>query len=257
MKFYTYGKENNPVIVMLPGSFCPSKALDYLYNDLKEDYCILTGDYNGHYGNSVFTTRQKEAGEIAAYLGEKNINSVRMIYGQSMGSEVGIELMHQLVQTGIHVDKAFFDGAPCIKLSKPYKAFMYFKFKTMIGMMKDKTIEEVMSWKFLKKFTNGDTESLRSLIAGCVEVAPYLTDQSIKAENECCYTFDYPAFSENEQQKMHFFYAKEEKAYKTCYKLLKTAYPNAKFKVVSGYGHMTYSVRNTEEYLQMLRKVCN
>ena len=75
LKFYTYGKINNPVIVMLPGSFCPSKALDYLYNDLKDDYCIITGDYNGHYENSVFTTRQKEAGEIAAYLGEKKAQS--------------------------------------------------------------------------------------------------------------------------------------------------------------------------------------
>lgn len=56
--------------------------------------------------------------------------------------------------------------------------------------------------------------------------------------------------------KMFFFYAKEEKAYKICYKGLVQAYPNAVFKVVSGYGHMTYSVRHTNEYVQLLRDAC-
>ncbi len=51
-----------------------------------------------------------------------------MIYGQSMGSEIGIELMKQLSLQGIIVEKAVFDGAPCITLSKAYKTFMFFKF---------------------------------------------------------------------------------------------------------------------------------
>ena len=59
----------------------------------------------------------------------------------------------------------------------------------------------------------------------------------------------------HDQKKMFFFYAKEEKAYKICYKGLVQAYPSAKYKVVNGYGHMTYSIRHTDEYVQMLRDV--
>ena len=256
MKFYTYGDKGNPLIVMLPGSFCPAKILQYLYSKLQADFYICVAEYNGHYAGSTFTSRQGEAGEIVQYLLKEKITDVKMIYGQSMGAEIGIELIYQLLQKGIHVGSAFFDGAPCIRLSKPYKIFMNLKFRKLIHMMKNKSADDVLQWKLLNAFTNGDTESLRPLIESLIDVAPYLTDESIKAEAECCYTFDFPSFCDEDQKKLLFFYAKEEKAYKICYKGLKHAYPNAEFRVVSGYGHMTYSVRHTEEYVQMLRDTC-
>ena len=179
---------------MLPGSFCPAKLLQYLYSKLQSDFHVCVPEYNEHYAGSTFTSRQGEAREIVQYLLKENLTEIKMIYGQSMGAEIGIELMHQLIQKGIHVEKAFFDGAPCIRLSKPYKAFMNLKFRKLIHMMKNKSADDVLQWKFLNAFTNGDTESLRRLIEVLIDVAPYLTDESIKAETECCYTFDFPSF---------------------------------------------------------------
>lgn len=256
MKFYEYGEKNEQVIVMVPGSFCPAAALEYLYKDLAEEFHVITLDYNGHYeGGGTFTTRQKEAGEIRKYLKKKGIASVCMVYGQSMGSEVGMELASQLIKSDVKVGCCFFDGAPMITLAKPYKVFMYFKFRTMIRMMKDKTIDEVIQWKFLNKFTNGDTESLRPLIESLIQIAPVITDKSIRNETECCYTFDYPEMTEAMQRNIYFMYAKNEKACKTCYKLVKKAYPRARFKVLDGYGHMTYSVKCQPEYIRMLKKI--
>ena len=61
MKFYEYGDQSNPLIIMLTGSFCPAKALDYLYKPLSDDYYIILPEYNGHYkGSKPFTTRQNE-----------------------------------------------------------------------------------------------------------------------------------------------------------------------------------------------------
>lgn len=54
---------------------------------------------------------------------------------------------------------------------------------------------------------------------------------------------------------MYFFYAKEEKAYKTCINGVKRAYPNANYEIVEGYGHLTYSVKNKEEYIKRIRKI--
>ena len=56
MKFQTVGEAGNLVIVMLPGSFCPSASLAYLYEKLQGDYCILLPEYKGHYAGSAFTT---------------------------------------------------------------------------------------------------------------------------------------------------------------------------------------------------------
>ena len=255
MIIHEYGNISKPLIIMLAGSFCPAKALDYLYKPLSKEYHIILPDYNGHYqGSKPFTTRQNEANEIVKYIKSKNLTTVSLIYGQSMGAEIGIELMRQLVQSKINVKHALFDGAPCIRLSAPYKAFMYFKFKTMINMMRNKTADEAINRKFLNKLTNGDTESMRPVIESLVTIAPYVTKQTIRNENECCYTFDFPRFSNKIQTRIHFLYGSGEKAYKTCSALVKKAYPCAKMTVFKDYGHMTFSVKHTEKYIALIKK---
>ena len=45
---------------------------------------------------------------------------VCLLYGQSIGAEVGIELYRQLLDNGVTVDHCLFDGAPCISLREPF-----------------------------------------------------------------------------------------------------------------------------------------
>ena len=256
MKFQTVGEIGNPVIIMLPGSFCPSTGLKYLYERLEDTYRIILPEYNGHYENSTFTTRQNEAAEVTEYLRKNHIDHIRMIYGQSMGAEVGIELFRQLRDNSIAVDHCFLDGAPCIKLPWLLKKVMYRKFKMMLNMLREKDIDQILNSKFLKKFANGDTESARPMIETFSITAKLLTKESIKNEMECCYTFDFPAFDEATQAKMTFFFGKAEKAYKTCYAGVKKAYPAAEYNLVDGYGHLTYSMKNTDTYVELLKSVC-
>lgn len=174
-----------------------------------------------------------------------------------MGSAVGMELYRQLSTEGIKVDYLFFDGAPMIRLSTLYKAFMRLKFGTMIKMFRDKTIDEGMSMKFLKQFAGDKIESLRPMIESLVEVASYLTKNSLRNEVECCYTFDYPEVDEEMQKRTYFFYGEDEKAYKTCYKLVKKAYPQANYRVEKGHGHMSYSCECMDRCVAWLREVMN
>ena len=256
MKFNTFGKNNAPVIIMLAGSFCPGTSMENIYNELMKDHYIIVPDYNGHYeGSKDFTTRQNEAAELAGYIQKQGISSVRLVYGQSMGAEIGIELVSQLAEAGVRVENAVFDGAPCIKLSKAYKMLMLAKFRSMLKVFKGKSIDEAMNIGIVKRFSNGNANSLKEMIVPILGIAQFITDQSIKNEVECCYTFDFPELSENMQKRMHFFYAAEEKAYKTCYKYVKKAYPCANYRVEKGYGHLTYSQINRSEYIQWLRSI--
>lgn len=258
MRFDYYGDKNNPCIVMLSGSFCPGECMEYIYSKLYRNFYIIVPTYNGHYeGSGDFTTRQKEAEEIVQCLLDNHISNVKMIYGQSMGAEIGMELISQLGRSGIRFDSAFFDGGPFITLSKAYKAFMYFKFRTMINIIRKKSVDELLEWKFLNQFTNGDTASLRNLIESLASISPYLSNKSVKNECECCYTFDFPIMDKKTQNKLYFFYAKEEKAFKMCFRFVRKAYPDAHFKVVKGYGHLTYSVRNTDKYVDCLKRICS
>jgi hypothetical protein len=138
-----------------------------------------------------------------------------------MGAEIAIELVHQLLDVGITVDKAFLDGAPCIKLPKAYKAAVRAIFLKAVRLLRENKADDMMNMRFVKQLTNGDAKSLRSMMEPVMEVVPYLTDESVINQTECCYTFDFPAFEEKDQRKFYFLYAKEEKAYKTCLRRLK------------------------------------
>lgn len=255
MKFQVMGEKGNPVVVMLTGSFCQGECLEYIYSKM-EEYYVIVPTYNGHYqGAKDFTTRENEAGEIREYLSELGVDEVHMIYGQSMGSEVGMELCRQLLNRGIRVHSLFFDGAPMIRLSAAYKLFMRFKFSSMIKLFKDKTLDQAMNMRFLKQFAGNKINSLKPLMETMTKVAPHITPNSIINEVECCYTFDYPKIDENMQAHTYFFYGDEEKAYKTCYKLVKKAYPGANFYVEKGHGHMTYSCEYTDKYANWLKKI--
>lgn len=257
MKFNVMGNKGNPVVVMLTGSFCQGECLEYIYSRMKE-YYIVVPTYNGHYeGSKEFTTRENEAREIREYISKLGIDCIHMIYGQSMGSEVGMELYRQLSDNGVKVHNLFFDGAPFIRLSKPYKAFMRFKFGSMIKLFKNKTVDEAMNMKFLKQFAGDKINSLKPLMEGMAMVAPYITKNTVKNEVECCYTFDFPKANEDMQKHMYFFYGEDEKAYKTCHKLVKNAYPKANIYVEKGHGHMSYSCDYTEEYVDWLKKIIN
>ena len=254
MRFNEFGEKNNPVIVMLSGSFVPGESMKNVYEILMKDYYIIVPDYNGHYENSgTFTTRYKEAEEVKRFLINNGIKNIDLIYGQSMGTEIGMELLKQLLKENIVVKKAWFDGAPYIKLSFLYKKFMYFKFKTMINMFRNKSIDEVMNWKFLKKFAGDKINQLRPMIESMMLSIPYLTSESIKNEVECCYTFDFPEMSESMQENICFFYGEDEKAYKTCNKGVNKWYPKAKKIVEKNHGHLTYACEHTNEYIDRIK----
>lgn len=256
MHIQTVGDCGKPVIVMLTGSFCQSTSLKYLYERFKDNYYIILPEYNGHYANSTFTTRQNEAKEIVDYLQKYNIPHIKMLYGQSMGAEVTIELFRQLQEKNIAVDHCFMDGVPCIKLSLLYKKIMYLKFKSMINIVKKRNIDSILNGSLFKKFSGDDIENFRPMLEALAETAPILTKETIKNETECCYTFDFPCFEESVQKKMHFLYGSEEKAYKLCFAGVKSAYPMAEYTIVKSYGHLTYSIKETNKYLDMMRSIC-
>ncbi len=73
-----------------------------------------------------------------------------------------------------------------------------------------------------------------------------MTNENIKNETKCCYTFDFSKFFEEMQKRIHFLYGSEEEAYKTCHKL-----------VEKYYAYMTYSTRHTREYLELTKTELN
>ena len=134
MRFHPYGEEQKPVVIMLPGSFCNADTMANIITKLVIEFRILAVDYNGQYAGSErpFTSRSGEAAEILLYLREHAISSVALIYGQSMGGEMGMELLSQLKKNGITVGAAFFDGGPFLRFPKAVSKLLVLKAGQML-----------------------------------------------------------------------------------------------------------------------------
>lgn len=250
MKIHTYGEKHSPVVIMLPGSFCNADSMTNIITRLETEFQILAVDYNGQYAGSdkPFTSRSGEAEEIICYLREHYISAVALVYGQSMGGEMGMELLSQLKKNSISVKGAFFDGGPFLRFPKVISKLLGNKFKTIVGNLRGKTLEEALREPTIVKFSGGKPERYSNMLGPICRNAAYMSDETLEREADACVTFDFPTLDRVFQEHLYFFYSKEESAWRFCRRKLQKAYPYARYKLVSGYGHVGYPGEHLEEY---------
>ena len=250
MRIHTFGQERSPVVIMLPGSFCNADTMANIIAELKGEFRILAVDYNGQYAGSEkpFTSRRGEAEEIIRYLRKQGISTVALVYGQSMGGEMGMELIAQLRMNGIGVSAAFFDGGPFLRFPRFVSKLLGNKFKTIVGNLRGKTLEEALREPTIVKFSGGKPERYSNMLGPICQNAAYMSDETLEREADACVTFDFPAMDRDFQRKLYFFYSKEESAWRFCHRRLKRAYPYAQYRLVSGYGHVGYPGEHLEVY---------
>ena len=250
MRIHTYGEKDAPVVIMLPGSFCNADTMANIIAELEREFYILAVDYNGQYAESEkpFTSRSGEAEEIIRYLREHSISAIALVYGQSMGGEMGMELLSQLKKNGVAAGAAFFDGGPFLRFPKVVSKLLGNKFKTIVGNLRGKTLEEALREPTIVKFSGRKPERYSNMLGPICQNAAYMSDETLEREANACVTFDYPPMDIEFQRHLTFFYSKEESAWRFCHRKLKKAYPYAQYKLVSGYGHVGYPGEHLEEY---------
>ncbi len=126
------------------------------------------------------TSRSGETEEIIRYLREHNISAVALVYGQSMGGEMGMELLLQLMKNGISVNAAFFDGGPFLRFPKVISKLLENKFKTIVGNLRGKTLEEALREPTIVKFSGGKPERYSNMLGPICRNAAYMSDETLE-----------------------------------------------------------------------------
>lgn len=103
MRFYTFGNEKNPVILLLPGTCCHWKRnFEPVIPLLERDFYVVCVSYDGfdETEDTIFPDMLTEAAKIEEYVQENFGRNIHAAYGCSMGgSFVGL-----LIQRGkIHI----------------------------------------------------------------------------------------------------------------------------------------------------------
>lgn len=102
MKVHSFGAENAPVILLLPGTCCHWKGnFGRVIPLLSDSYRVLCVSYDGfdETEHAEFPTMLEETAKIEAYISEHCGRHIRAAYGCSLGgSFVGLLLRARLVR---------------------------------------------------------------------------------------------------------------------------------------------------------------
>ena len=120
MKFYTFGDESRPVLLLLPGTCCHWTSFQEVVPLLENDFRIVCVSYDGfdETEDTVFPDMMSETEKIEQYICEKFDGCVHAVYGCSLGgSFVGL-----LLQRGnVHIEHAII-GSSDLDQDDPWKA---------------------------------------------------------------------------------------------------------------------------------------
>lgn len=130
MKFYTFGKENAPAILLLPGTCCHWKRnFGAVVPLLEKDFRVVCASYDGfdETEDTVFPDMLTETAKIEEYIQDRFRGKLFAAYGCSLGgSFVGL-----LVQRGrVRIDHAILGSSDLDQetgLSAQFKAWLIAK----------------------------------------------------------------------------------------------------------------------------------
>jgi len=95
MLFKTFGKKENPAMIILHGGGLSQWAVMPIVNILSKEYYIITPIIDGHGedGDTTFISINDSAGKIIRYIDENHGGKVLAICGLSIGAQISLEVL--------------------------------------------------------------------------------------------------------------------------------------------------------------------
>ncbi len=90
MKVYTYGDENKPLLLLLPGTCCHHSLFDRVIPCLQENFLLAVVSYDGfdESESTTFPSILEEVALLEGYLMERFAGHVFAVYGSSLGGSM-------------------------------------------------------------------------------------------------------------------------------------------------------------------------
>ncbi|MBR4985151.1 MAG: hypothetical protein IKY83_05375 [Proteobacteria bacterium] len=117
MEFNTYGKQDNPKLLLIPGLGVSHEIFLPLVSLLQDRFYIISAGVDGFLveKDSQFTSVDDQAAQAIQYIKEKLDGHLDAAYGLSLGGKI---LSRMLERNEITIDHAVLDAAPLLPLPK-------------------------------------------------------------------------------------------------------------------------------------------
>lgn len=243
--FHEYGIENPKVIVMIHGAAMSWKMFVPAAEALADTYHVILVSVPGHDPDTEdeFTSVEQIASEIEEGLMQKEIVSVDLLYGLSMGGGIALRM---LADNRLKVRRAVIDGgiAP-YELPKAVCALILARDFVLTELAKHS--RRLLSCAFSdqdygKETVDGMYQVLRHMSAGTIFRVYASTDSYSMPD----------VFPETDTEIEYWYGSEEEKERRTDIRYFERHIPRVRFRILSGMKHGQYAAGNTESFVKDL-----
>ena len=243
MTFNTYGRKDNPSLLLIPGLGVSCEIFLPLIELMKDRYFMVAVGIDGFLPgqDSRFTSVDDQAAQAIEYV-NKNLNGhLDVAYGLSLGGKI---LSRILERNEIVIDHAIMDAAPLLPLPKwsvdPLRYYQSFNVWTCYHW--------TGFWKWVFHSHYFDV-----LLDECKKVWPYGKGKAVRDGYKDVYTHKLESIHGAD---IHFWYgAKEAFVAKPQVEHLLKLYPETHVEVFPGMNHGQLLIDRPEEIARRIRQI--
>lgn len=257
MRFDVVGDPGNPVVLMLPGSFCTGDTLRPIANRLSGSYCVVLATLDGHIrGGGDYLSKEDTTEKVVGWLHSQGIGHLAMAHGTSMGA---LNVLDIAREGSITSDVWFFDGGPFFNFPKPVELVVRAAFRRMLRAMRDSGAAgvtdarlDVMLERGMLGHLLGDSASAyRAMVRDCMDVSSFISDASVAHESVTFCECRLPDLPPGVVRRCTFLWGSEETARMSRRRVLRR-YPEAELIDAPGYNHCGYQCACPDGYAALL-----
>ena len=244
MHIHKHGHDTAPTVIILhPMGITGEKMYEVVGSKLG-DYCVLTPDMGNHASEQRdFRSAAAEAAALHQYLVKRKKQTIRLLYGASLGAAVALNLLQY---TDLKIENVYLDGAPVARL----------------GLVMRTVFPPVLVWQ-KQMIANNREKGIADFVTRYGrDIAEHMADTflqfrrtSINQIGKACVIGNTPAISPELQAHLWFDWGEKELYTKTSKPLVETLYPDAHIIVRSGCDHCEYMMKQNADYISRIKAI--
>lgn len=257
MRFDVVGELGNPMVLMLPGSFCTGDTLRPIADRLSGSYCVVLVTLDGNVrGGGDYLSKEDATDKVVGWLRDRGVGHLAMAHGTSMGAINALDIARE---GSITSDVWFFDGGPFFDFPKPVELAVRAVFRHMVRVAKrdgaagvtDDELDAMLEKGMLGRLLGDRAPVYREMVRDCMEVCSFVSDASVAHESATFCECRLPDLPPDVVGRCVFLWGSEESA-RMSHRRVFRKYPDAEFIDVPGYNHCGYQCAHPDEYAALL-----
>ena len=242
MDFKTFGDKENKSVMLLHGGGLSWWSLDKHIEALKENYYVIAATIDGHgdEAETTFTTIQRCADKIEAYINLSPYNELYAVCGLSIGAQIAVELLSRkkdIVKKAVIESALVYPMKHTAMMIKPMYNMSYSLIKKHWFAKQQAKALYVPDDMFDKYYKDSQKMTKESLINMAMSNSTYKMPESL---------------SQSEAEAIILVGEKELPVMKKSAKILRETIKNSSLNVVKGAGHGELSLKHPEKYNKLV-----